>query len=467
MPSPSAVVEQGRIVLADAAAGQAGVADGIGVAAARMLAPAITLIARNLPRESAALHILACWAGGLTPKISLTPDTLLLEIGSCLRLFGGVGKIVSTARAGIAAQGFALALAVAPTPRGAQWLAQSGSSAICLDADSMRRQLETLPLAVLPDKAASTLARFGARTLADVRRLPSAALGRRIGAASLQVLAQAFGELADPRAEFIFPEQFSLSLPLPAAVETAAALLFAARRLTSALSGWLIVRQAGVREMTLCLQHLREETRLVLQFAELTAAGERFERVLRERLENLPLRAPVEAIRLEASRVDALAGRSRALFNDAAGEQEAIAALLERLCARLGEKQIYRLAVHDDHRPEYATQCIPLFAKAVPSEARALPRPLWLLAKPQSLAESAGRPQRRGPLRLLAGPERIEAGWWDGGEMRGEMSAEKGGEAVGDIRRDYFIALSNDACWLWIYRECREPGGWYLHGFFS
>ncbi len=418
-----------------------------------MLAPAITLIARNAPRESAALCTLACWAGSLTPKISLTPDTLLLEIGSCLRLFGGVEKIVSAARAGVAGQGFSLTLAVAPTCRGAQWLAQSGSTALCLDAGSLRRHLEALPLAVLPDKAASALARFGARSLADVRRLPSAALGRRIGMDSLRFMAQAFGEETDPRPVFLFPEQFGLSLPLPAAVETAGALLFAARRLTSALSGWLIARQAGVREMTLHLAHRHEETRLVLQFAELTAAGERFERVLRERLESLPLKAPVESLRLEASRVDALAGRSRALFNDAAAGQEAIAALLERLCARLGEAQVYRVAAHDDHRPDCATGRVSLFAKAgKDGPDAALPRPLWLLARPQSLAEIDGRPQRRGPLRFLAGPERIESGWWDGGEMRSETSVEKSREATGDIRRDYFIALSIDACWLWIYR---------------
>ena len=129
--------------------------------------------------------------------------------------------------------------------------------------------------------------------------------------------------------------------------------------------------------MTLHLAHRQEETRLVLQFAELTAAGERFERVLRERLENLPLKAPVESLRLEATRVDALAGRSRTLFKDAAGEQEAIAALLERLCARFGETQVYRLALHDDHRPECATRRASLFAKAARGEALPLPRPLW------------------------------------------------------------------------------------------
>ena len=84
-----------------------------------------------------------------------------------------------------------------------------------------------------------------------------------------------------------------------------------------------------------------------------------------------------------------------------------------------------------------------------------LPRPLWLAAAPQRLAEVDGRPCRQGPLTLLAGPERIESGWWDSGE------------ASGDIRRDYFIALSGNACWLWIYRECRAPGGWFLQGFFS
>jgi protein ImuB len=49
---------------------------------------------------------------------------------------------------------------------------------------------------------------------------------------------------------------------------------------------------------------------------------------------------------------------------------------------------------------------------------------------------------------LLAGPERIESGWWDGDEAG----------------RDYFIAQLRDASLAWIYRE-RE--GWFLHGLFA
>ena len=91
------------------------------------------------------------------------------------------------------------------------------------------------------------------------------------------------------------------------------------------------------------------------------------------------------------------------------------------------------------------------------------PRPLWLLDKPEPLAEIDGRPYRLGHLKLVVGPERIESGWWDGGETA--VGVEK--EATGDISRDYFVALSVDACWLWIFRDCRAPGGWFLQGFFS
>lgn len=164
LPSPSAVVENGRILLGDDAARQAGIQGGIGVSAARMLAPSITLIARNPLREAAAMQMLACWAGGLTPRISLTPDTVLLEIGACLRLFGGLEAMIALAREGVQAQGFTVAPAAAPTPMGAQWLAQTGRAFFCVEAESMRQHLDTLPITILPTKAATSLARFGART---------------------------------------------------------------------------------------------------------------------------------------------------------------------------------------------------------------------------------------------------------------------------------------------------------------
>jgi protein ImuB len=77
----------------------------------------------------------------------------------------------------------------------------------------------------------------------------------------------------------------------------------------------------------------------------------------------------------------------------------------------------------------------------------ALHRPVWLLPEPLPLAERHALPLLEGrPLQLLAGPERIEAGWWDGEP------------AV----RDYFIASAADGSLVWVWRRrlpAAEPPG--------
>jgi protein ImuB len=76
---------------------------------------------------------------------------------------------------------------------------------------------------------------------------------------------------------------------------------------------------------------------------------------------------------------------------------------------------------------------------------------LWLLSVPQPLAVRAGLPRRRGALRLVSEPERIESGWWDGRE----------------IARDYYSALDTQGVRLWVFRERAAPHGWFLHGIFG
>jgi len=78
-------------------------------------------------------------------------------------------------------------------------------------------------------------------------------------------------------------------------------------------------------------------------------------------------------------------------------------------------------------------------------------RPLWLLAAPAALELRGGRPWLDGPLDLGAGCERIDTGWWDGFQ----------------VARDYYVARTADGERLWIYRELRGAGGWFLHGIFS
>jgi protein ImuB len=389
---------------------------------------------------------LACWAGRFTPRVSLADSALLLEIGGCLRLFGGLDVLRGQVAQGLAEQGIAARIAVAATPQAAIWLAEG-----CNEGGG--EDLDALAIADLswPNGVAEKLTRFGLRTLGESRRLTFSSLARRIGKPAATMIARAYGEAPDPRLDFVFPLRFDEAIELPAAVENAPMLLFAARRLTAALAGWLNVRQAGLRECRLDLVHRRGATPLPLRFAEATRDGSRFERVLRERLERLQLTAPVERLRLVVDSVESLAGSSGGLF-DEGGAKESMAALIERLRARLGEERVVGIAPVAEHRPECSTRQASVGSSIVTT---APPRPFWLLAQPESLAEIGGRPHRRGPLRLLAGPERIESGWWDHEE------------GVGDLRRDYFIALTQDERWAWVFRELKSPGGWFLHGWFG
>lgn len=389
---------------------------------------------------------LACWAGQFTPRVSLTDSALLLEIGGCLRLFGGLDVLREQVTRGLAEQGIAARIAVAATPQAALWLAEGCNKGGSNDLDAL-----TITDLTWPPGIAEKLTRFGLRRLAEVRRLTFSGLARRIGKPAATMIARAYGEVPDPRLDFVFPLRFEQDIELPAMVENAPALLFAARRLTGALAGWLNVRQAGLRECRLDLVHRQGATPMPLRFAEATRDGQRFERVLRERLERLQLTAPVERLRLVVESVESLAGSSGGLF-DEGGAKEGMAALVERLRARLGEERVFGVVPVAEHRPECATRQAPV-GNSIP--AATPPRPFWLLAQPESLAEIAGRPHRHGPLRLLAGPERIESGWWDQQE------------SVGDVRRDYFIALTQDQRWAWVFRELKSPGGWFLHGWFG
>jgi protein ImuB len=94
-------------------------------------------------------------------------------------------------------------------------------------------------------------------------------------------------------------------------------------------------------------------------------------------------------------------------------------------------------------------------AKIAGAHVWPLPRPLWLVEPPVAIGERNNRPYLDGPLSLLAGPERIETGWWD----------------PTLTQRDYFIAEDSAHRLLWIFRirhphpDARGAGpGWFLHG---
>jgi protein ImuB len=263
------------------------------------------------------------------------------------------------------------------------------------------------------------------------------------------------------------------------------ALGFGVQRLVQELSTWLTARGLGVVRMTLTLTHERHMRQrgvpaTVVPFALGSPARmpAHLLGVLRERLARVVLPASVETLALASDDVAPLAGRNLGLLPG--DEADAVTVpLLDRLRARLGEAAVTLLLPQAEHRPERALSAMSIGAAAgtrrqgagaatTPRQAKPrsashrgakpapaptlpdAPRPLWLLAEPQPLAHLL----ETQPWVLCDGPERIESGWWDGG----------------DVRRDYFVAASPHGEIQWIYRDHRygiEDGEWFLHGIFA
>jgi len=459
-PGPLAVASSpganATVITCNPAARSRGVQAGMALAAACALDSGLKILMRDAAAEQAALERVAAWAVQYTPAVSVAaPSEVLLEIAGSLKLFGGLSQLCGMIEHGVSALGYGACLACAPTPLAAQWFARAGLAVKIRHHDALRHALEQLPAAALgqPPRIAALLDDIGARTVGDCLRLPRDGAARRFGQRLIGDLDRALGRLPDARAPFAPPARFAAALPLPAPVHEAEALLFATRRLIAELCGFLAAGGSGVQRLRFTLSHEdRDDTQIVLSLVAASRDPEHLVSVLRERLARLHLASPATAIMLASESLTPLPARSLS-FLPAPGEHaETVARLIERLRGRLGDEAVRGLGLAADHRPERAWRaCEPGHDAGAGNHAPWVSRPLWLLAAPRLLDESAATPCHDGPLTLLAGPERIESGWWDGA----------------DVARDYFVARNPAQSLLWIYRERRGSGAWYLHGFFA
>jgi protein ImuB len=221
-------------------------------------------------------------------------------------------------------------------------------------------------------------------------------------------------------------------------VHAAEALLFAVCRLLPELEGFLVLRQAGVQTLELACRHERREPTVIpLGFVKPVRDVARMQLLLRETLGRTRLAAPVHTLVLRAPRVLPLAGTNVDLFQKSREADGDL--LLERLRIRLGRDAVYGVDTAADHRPERAWRRAQGPQRAAAASRH---RPLWLLPDPLLC--------RDGGLKLTAGPERIESGWWDGA----------------DVARDYYVAEDRRGARLWVYCD-RTSGEWYVHGVFA
>ncbi len=420
----------------------------------------------HLPAAPAgALQRLALCAERYTPRVSLEPpDGLLLEVKGSLHLFAGVAGLRLAVTDDCRRLGMPPVVAFAPTPRAALALARAGRAQAVLDPAQLIGQLAPLPLATLrwPEDVLERLARTGVRTIGAAMRLPRTGFARRFGAAQLAALDALTGRTPDLRRVYRAPLRFRRRRELTGELENHPLILATLTPLLEELGRFLRAHQCGVLELECRLEHRHSPpTRCLMRLAAAAADAQRLAELLGERLAALTLPEPVRGCEL---RTDALVPhRPDCLHLWQPGEHgggltSEASGLIERLRARLGEEAIHGLALLEGHRPEksWGKTAPPALSgcSRTPSlhdPMRSYRRPLWLLPAPQSLPLLDGWPRRRGPLRLIGEPERIETGWWDGEE----------------IARDYYTAADVHGVLLWVFREREAPHGWYLHGVFG
>ncbi len=451
-----------KVLLANSEAQSAGIKPGFSVNAALALLPLLELEQRDLQCEQRSLLSLAGWAEQFTSFVAIeAPGVLLLELAGSVRLFTGLQELRQTISEGLGEQGFSAALAIAPTPLAATWLAKAGHRVCIQDTANLGSALGALPLTCLgwPAAVYESLYGMGISCIGDCLRLPRQGFAKRFGAGRLLELDRAMGRLADPRVSYRTPERFVTDCELEEELSDSELILNSCRVLLQKLEQFLLTRQLAVQRIKLSFFHLQHPaTSLPLGCVQPDRAVEHWFELLRIRFERLLLPAPVIAIRLRAGQGQPASADTGILqFNkkDKQRQSLSIAHLIERLGARIGAGLVHGVSTVAEHRPHYAwrpesvlnclSQC-----EAAPAERNAR-RPLWMLTQPEPLAVRDGHPLYQGVLVLEDGPERLETGWWD----------EDG------IARDYFIATNPGGARLWVYRNRGKDTGWYLHGIFG
>ncbi|CAN7748307.1 Y-family DNA polymerase [Duganella sp. LjRoot269] len=460
------VMDQGQVRAISAPAQADGVTLGMRQAGVAAMSPDATALDRDITREADALHALALAMMRFTPEVALQPDFgMLLDVGASLRLFGGHRALCRLVRDSANQLGFTVCLGAAPTAGGAWMLARAPCGRRpprrrCVRSDTLARLLDRLGIRSLAAAwpHLDWLRGIGATDLAALRRLPRAGLLRRTGAQLLQELDRAYGELPEMQRWIAVAPQFSGYAETFDRIEHAEALMCGATALILQMTGWLTVQQLAVAAFALDLEHERGRaavvpTTLEIRLGEPTWKEPHLLRLLKERLAKVELTSPVIALRLRALDLQAMLPPTDQLFPEPGGSPEDFTRLLEVLSARLGAENVLMPAQASDHRPEACNSWVPATSQAARGAAdpEPLARPSLLLPKPVRLLVRDNRPFYTSALRLIKGPERIEAGWWNDQT----------------VARDYYIAQGADATCYWIYLERTHEAQWYLHGLYG
>lgn len=453
----------------------AGLVPGLTLADARARIPELVVSDHDPTADATCLERIADDCDRWSPLVALDGiDGLVLDITGCTHLFGGEAMMRRRMVQHLQHHGFTLHAVVAGTPDAARALARCGKDGVVppgREADCVG-PLPIVALA-LAGEILTGLSRAGLKTIGDLAARPGTPLAARFGEELLTRLRRTLGQedvrITPRRALPALITERRFGEPIGRAEDVENAL----RLLIGNLAQMLEARGAGGRAFEAAFFRADGAVRrIAVETARPSRDPAALGRLFHEKLDALadPLDPGFgfDLLRLAVLRAEPLTPAQVSLDGRAVAEEE-VAALVDRLAARLGRDRVLRFTLHDTHDPDRAASLVP--AADAPVSPAPLPderpaRPLMMFDPPQpieALAEVPDGPPLRFRWRRVLhevvhaeGPERIAAEWW-----RRDRAPT----------RDYYRVENRQGRRFWVFRAGLydrepEPRRWFLHGLF-
>jgi protein ImuB len=480
-----------QISALDDAAADLGLEIGLPLANARAICPQLRVFDADEAADARTLNAIADWCDRFTPLVAIdAPHGLFLDITGCVHLFGGEAAMMRRVCDVLTVQGFAVSAAIAGTSVCARTMNRHVHGRIVGDGEEADA-VKPLPVSALgADTAINTgLRRAGLKTIGDVAARARHEITARFGADFTTLLEQALGQgdapisPRKPLPDYIVEKRFAEPVTTDAVISTTLS------RLAQMLVGSMAQQGKGARRLEACFFRTDGAVRaIVVDTGQPVTKGEMIDRLFRERLDALndPLDPGFgfDLVRLSASRTEIVVQQQRDL-DAKVHDNDELAALIDRIAARLGGRRVVVHLPQDTHIPERVVTATPAqhhLATALqatwPARVENEPplRPLRLFEKPEPIkvpfATVPDGPPHHFTWRRathtavrIEGPERIAMEWW-----------KHGGQT---LTRDYFRVEDEVGLRFWIYRDGLygselataegkpAASNWFVHGLFA
>lgn len=471
LPFVLSTPSHGRMIVtaANAHAQAMGIDNGMSLADARAVMPALQVADDKPDLIEKLLKRLAEWCIRFTPSVAVNPpDGLMLDATGCAYLWNGDEFYVAEIVKKLNGRGYDVRAAMADTI-GASWaVARFGKASQVISSGLQAEALLPLPPEALRLEMESVerLHKLGLHRISQFIGMPRASLRRRFGNDFLKRLDFALGR----EEEVIHPvqpaEPYQDRLPCLEPIVTATGIEIALQQLLKTLCHRLQQEQKGLRVAV--FKCYRMDGKVVQVDIGTNRPSHNITHLFKLFEIKLPAIEPalgIELFVLEAPKVEDQYPLQEKLWDGSGGlGDERLSELLDRLTGKTGV-QAMRYIPAEHYWPERSFKpASSLNEKLTTSWKTDRLRPLHLLPTPERIEVTAPIPdyppmlfRHKGKLHTIIkadGPERIAQEWW---LQQGQ-------------HRDYYRVEDENGGRYWLFRLGHYDDKnfqWYVHGFFA